>query len=147
MRPYFSRKVWLLVGIALLTTTAPLRAGESDRGRELRHRLSTIVDYPGIEDVRAKLSEVLEQLSKRYNLTFDINQEAFKNAGFKEIGILEIANSTPIPPMRTKLAMILRKILRRVPHPATYLIRGGAIEITTTEAVRKEFSLKFPLVW
>lgn len=156
MCPLFSGKISLLVGVALLTTATPLRAGESARGQELRHRLSDIVDFPGIEDARATLNDALDQLSKRYGLTFDINEEAFKKAKRKkdkeakhkkdkeanlkeEVGRTEIAQPTPIPPMRTNLARILRKILRRVPHSATYLIRGDLIEITTTEAIRKEF--------
>ena len=43
--------------------------------------------------------------------------------------------------MHTTLERVLRKILRRLPADsgATYLIRGDVIEITTMDAIRKEF--------
>lgn len=137
------RNIWLLAGIALLTTAAPLSAGtpaEIARARELRHQLSNTVDFKGIEDARATLNDALDALAKRYNLTFDINEEAFKEAELKEeVGHTEIVKSKPLPEMRTNLGKILMKILGRVPASATYLIRGDVIEITTTEAIRKEF--------
>lgn len=141
---HHSRSACLFVSIVLLTAAASLSAGKSAgeiaRGLELRRRLSDTVDFKGIEDARATLNDALDALSKRYNLTFDVNAEAFKEAGLKEdVGRTEIANPTPISEMRTTLGKILLKILRRVPYSATYLIRGDAIEITTTEAIRKEF--------
>lgn len=159
-----SRNICLFVSIVLLTAVGPLAAGESARGRELRRQLSTVVDFKGIEDARATLSDALDALSKRFSLTFDINEAAFKEAepkkkeGLterlarliqrrprpqaepkKEVGGTEIANPTPIPEMHTNLGRILRKILTRLPASATYIIRDDVIEITTTEAVRKEF--------
>ena len=53
----FSRKSWLLVGIALLMTTGPLRAGESESARELRRRLSDTVNYSGMDDPRTTLND------------------------------------------------------------------------------------------
>lgn len=145
MRPTNSRKGCFLVGIALLMVAAPLRAGESERDRELRLRLSDTINYLGLDDARATLSDALEQLSKAYSLTFDINEEAFKEAGLKgEVGRTEVAQPTCIPPMHTTIDTVLRKILKRVPHSATYLIRGNLIEITTTEAIRKEFFAERP---
>jgi hypothetical protein len=145
MRSIISRKGWFLVGIALLMMAAPLRAGESERDRELRHRLSDTVNYLGLDDARATLSDALDQLSKAFNLTFDINEDAFKEAGLKEpVGRIEVAQPTPIPPMHTKIETVLRKILSRVSPSATFLIRDARIEITTTEAIRKEFFAERP---
>jgi RNA polymerase sigma factor (sigma-70 family) len=107
----------------------------------LREKLSQEIDYSGVDDARATLGDVLDQLSKRYNLTFDIDQEAFNlnplNDGEPLAGV-EICD-TPIPPMRTTLSTVLRRILRHV-H-ATYLIRRNRIEITTEAAVRAELGV------
>ncbi len=137
---HHTRNACLLIGLVLLTATRPLSAGESELGRGLRHELSNTVDFKGIEDARATLNDFLDAFSKRYNLAFDVNVEAFNEAGLKEdVGRTEIAQPTPIPEMRTTLRRILLKVLRRVPYSAAYFIRGDVIEITTTEAIRKEF--------
>lgn len=141
MCPLISRNGWLLVGIAILTAATPLRAGESEAGRELRHRLSTAVSYQGLDDPRATLNDALDNLAKRYNLAFDIDEKAFEADGVTEVGRAKIADPVAMPPMHTTIKTVLQKILRRVPAAsgATYLIRGDVIEITTTEAIRKEF--------
>jgi hypothetical protein len=102
------------------------------RGLELQKELSKTVDFPGIDDARATLSDALEALSKRYNLNFDINEAAFKAENVPEVGKTEIAQ-TPILPVRTTLANVLRRILRRITTQtsATFLLRRDQIEITT----------------
>jgi tetratricopeptide (TPR) repeat protein len=104
-----------------------------ERGIQLRQKLSQEIDYGGLEDARATLSDALDQLSKRYGITFDINEKAFEMDQLKDVARTPIADPTPIPPMRTTLSTVLRKILRRVPAPSgtTYLIRRDVIEITT----------------
>jgi tetratricopeptide (TPR) repeat protein len=104
-----------------------------ERGIRLRQQLQQEIDYGGLEDARATLSDALDQLSKRYNLTFDINEKAFEMDQLKDVARTPIADPTPIPPMRTTLSTVLRKILRRVPAPSgtTYVIRRDVIEITT----------------
>lgn len=145
MCPIIPRKGWLLVAFAVVLVTAPLRAGESERERALRKRLSETVNYAGLEDPRATLNDALEQCSKLYGLAFALNDEAFKEAGLKElVGRIEIVKDHPVPPMHTTIETVLRRLLKRVPHSATYLIRGNAIEITTTEAIRKEFFAERP---
>lgn len=144
MRSIISRKRWFLVGIALLMIAPPLHAGESARDRELRMRLSEIVNYLGLDDARATLSDALEQISKGYGLAFDINQGAFNQEDMAEVGRKEVAQPTPIPPMHAKIQTVLRNILSRVSPSATYLIREDRIEITTTEAIRKEFFAERP---
>lgn len=134
-----SRKGWLLAGVVLLTAAMSLHGEESARGQELRRRLSDTIDFHGIEDARATLNDALDMLAKRYNLTFDINDEAFKEANLQEIGRKEIVQTTPIQPMHTRIDTILRKILSRVSPSATFFIRGDTIELTTAEAIRKEF--------
>lgn len=124
--------------------SATFGADLPERGLELRKRLSDVVDFPGIEDARATLNDALDQLSKRYGLTFDINEQAFKMDGLMEVGRTEIAQPTPIPPMKTTLSTILRKILRRVPSASgtTYLIRRDVIEITTGTFAGAEKTLR-----
>lgn len=135
-----SRKVCVFVVLALFTAATSLPAEQNARGIELRHRLDEIVKFEGIDDARATLADALDQFSKRYNLTFYVNEDAFTQAGLKDnVGKIEIAHTFPIPPMQAKLGTALHRVLKRVPHSATFFIRGDVIEITTTEAVRKEF--------
>ena len=103
-------------------------------GIELRKRLGDTINYPGLDDPRATLTDALDQLSKRYNLTFDINDKAFKLDGLQEVGRTPITDPTPIPAMHTTIASVLRKILSKIkeaPSGVTYLIRQDHIEITT----------------
>jgi hypothetical protein len=113
--------------------SATFGADLPERGIRLRQTLSQEISYDGLEDPRATLSDALDQLSKRYNLTFDINEKAFEMDQLKDVARTPVADPTPIPPMRTTLSTVLRKILRRVPAPSgtTYLIRRDVIEITT----------------
>ena len=113
--------------------SATFGADLPERGIRLRQTLSQEINYEGLEDPRATLSDALEQLSKRYGLTFDINEKAFEMDQLKDVARTPISDPTPIPPMRTTLSTVLRKILRRVPAPSgtTYLIRRDVIEITT----------------
>jgi hypothetical protein len=144
MFPIISRHRWVFVSVALLSAATPLSAGESERGRELRHRLSNTVNYQGLEDPRATLNDLLEQLTRGYGLTFDINEEAFNQEKITEVGRKEVAQPTPIPPMHARIETILRRVLHRVSPSATYFIRGDMIEVTTTEAIRKEFFAERP---
>jgi RNA polymerase sigma factor (sigma-70 family) len=126
-----------------------------------REKMMESLNYSGIvNDPRATLSDALDMLAKRYNLTFDINERAFEMDDLKDVARTPIADPYPIPPMRTSLSTILNKILRRVPASsgATYIIRRDHIEITTGAAVRSEIGIPenedgpvirpvLPLVW
>jgi hypothetical protein len=116
-----------------------LRAGETSRDIELRQLLSKPVKFPGIDDPKVTLSEALESLAKRYNLSFDFNEQAFREADIQEVHKFEIIAPGPIPEMHTRLETVLKKILGRVSPSAMYIIRDSMIEITTQEAVRREF--------
>src|SRR5262249_39148453 len=50
------------------------------RTYELRDAMSRPVDMKTFDDPRTTLGEILDYLSKRYDLTFDINENAFKAA-------------------------------------------------------------------
>jgi RNA polymerase sigma factor (sigma-70 family) len=110
---------------------------------ELRDLLSRSVDYPGLEDPRATLTDVLDQLSKRYNLTFHLNSNAFRSIDPKiEMPTFKIAE-TPIGEMHCSLKTVLQTILERLP-PRTrpmFVIRKDYIQITTESAVRSELGI------
>ncbi len=109
-------------------------------GLELRDKLGKPVDYPGLEDARVTLAEVLDQLAKRYGLSFDVNESAFKVDGVNDPLKQEITGKNPIPPMKTTLGTVLKKILARVEGTsgATYIIRRDQIEITTNKFAAAE---------
>jgi len=125
--------------VLLSAGATALHAQESARGRELRHLLSQPVKFNGYDDPKTTFQEVLDIMSKRYNLPFNINEHAFKKAHMSDVGKIEVAQPNPIPEMHTKLATVLKRILERVSPSATYLIRDDVIEITTMKAIRKEF--------
>ncbi len=135
------RRCWIFICSALLLAGgfSVLHAEESARGRELRELLSKPVKFSGADDPKLTLVELLEALAKRYNLSFDINEQAFKDADIKEVHKIEIIAPGPIPEMHTRMETVLKKILSRVSPSAMYIIRGDMIEITTQDAVRKEF--------
>jgi hypothetical protein len=133
-----------LVGAALLFGAAPARADEPapPRSLELRNQLAASVSFGGFDDPKTTLAEALDQLAKRYNLTFDVNEKAFRADDLEDALKVMIAENNPIPPLpNATLATVLRKILSRVPAKsgAVYVIRRDHIEITTEAALRQEF--------
>lgn len=142
------------------TTAAPAPAqakapaGQDPDVSRQREQLSTSVDYPGLDDARATLSDALDHLSKRYGITFHANAQAFRAIDPKIDAFRFTIAETPIPPMRTRLKTVLRTILSRLPAKmgAMYVIRKDHIEITTETAVRSEMGIAanrplLPLVW
>jgi hypothetical protein len=136
-----------MLGCALLLVaggTSGLHAQEPPRGQELQQVLRQTIKFPGFDDPKMTLSEGLECLAKRYNLSFDINEEAFKQAEIHNVAAFEIIKSGSIPEMHRRLGTVLQKILGRVSLSAMYIIRDDLIEITTQDAVRKEFCPDHP---
>lgn len=129
--------IGVVVGLVTLISAAP-----TPPLRSLPQKLSQRVNFPGIDDDgRAVLNDALEKLSKLYDVTFDINEQAFKMDGLQDVGKTEIAQPTPIPEMKNvRLSEVLRQILRRVPAPSgvTYTIRDDHLEITTGTFQRVE---------
>jgi RNA polymerase sigma factor (sigma-70 family) len=134
---------------------APVNNQNNPRTRqeELRQELNRTVDYPGLEDPRATLTDLLDQFSKRYHLTFDLNEKAFEMDRCKEVDRTKIAE-IPVPEMHATLSTILRKVLRRVPAASgtIFLVRRDYIEITTVNALRNELGIPqnrpiLPLIW
>jgi hypothetical protein len=141
MCPTDHRRCWLFICSALLLTGAVsvLHAEETSREIELRQLLFQPVKFPGIDDPKVTFCEALETVAKRYHLSFDINEQAFKDADITEVHKIKIIAPGPIPEMHTRLETVLKKILGRVSPSAMYIIRGDIIEITTQDAERREF--------
>jgi hypothetical protein len=138
------------VGLSLLAvghTAAPQQRGDRPSarlpalqpGELLATKLKSQVDFGGIDDPKTTLIEALDQLAKVHRISFDVNEKAFKAEEVNDVLRTNIAEQ-PIPPMRTTLATVLKKVLDRLPGKsgATYLVRRDVIEITTVAAVREE---------
>lgn len=111
------------------------------RTRELKNSLLKQVRYVGLKDGDFKLSEVLDQLARVYNLEFDINEKAFAADGVMDVMNQIVASADkPLPPINGSLSTVLKKILGRIPagSTATFLLRRESIEITTGNAAISE---------
>jgi hypothetical protein len=111
---------------------------------ELKKNLQKPVDFKGMDDKNTTLQEALDFLADRYDLTFDVNDQAFKAEMIDDVMSKGIAADKPIPKMKNvSLETVLRRILSRVPYPGTtYIIRRDAIEITTLKAVALEKTVR-----
>ena len=132
----FSEKRKAKYGTSTFGDDAPL-----PRTIEIKNTLLKQVRWPGLKDGDFKLSEVLEQLSRVYNLEFDINEKAFAADGVMDVNSQIVASADkPLPPVNGSIATVLKKILGRIPagSTATFLIRRESIEITTGAAAIAE---------
>jgi hypothetical protein len=132
--------VWGL--FVVLATAGGARAAQEqpERADELIDALNRAVKFPGFEDPKTTLIEALDQLAKMYDLSFDVNERAFKFEMVPDVLKTEVALPDPIPPMNATPAHALRKVLARIPVPsgATFLVRQDTVEITTGQALRDE---------
>jgi hypothetical protein len=121
--------VSVIVGLGVLSWAAPMPKQPPSMVQKVNQR----ANFDGVNDPKATLNDVLDKLSKLYDVSFDINEIAFKLDGIMEVGATEVA-LPPIPAMKNvQIERVLRKILGRVPAPsgAGYSVRGDRIEITT----------------
>jgi hypothetical protein len=102
------------------------------------------VNFAGEKDPKRTLAEVLNDLAKKHDLSYTINERAFKYEMLNDVARTEVANPEPIPAMRTTLGKVIGRILMRVPVPsgATFLVREDGIEITTTQFVAAEITVE-----
>ncbi|MBJ7496716.1 MAG: hypothetical protein JHD20_09645, partial [Gemmataceae bacterium] len=132
----FSEKRKAKYGTSTFGDDAPL-----PRTIEIKNTLLKQVRWPGLKDGDFKLSEVLEQLSRVYNLEFDINEKAFAAEHIEDVNSKIVASADkPLPPVNGSISTVLKKILGRIPagSTATFLIRRESIEITTGAAAISE---------
>lgn len=109
--------------------------------------LNRLINFPGLEDPKATLSEVLATLAKKHDLVFEVNELAFKYEQVPDVLKTEVANPNPLPAMNVSLETVLRKILSRIPVPSgvTFLLRHNRIEITTGIFLKAEVWGQFNL--
>jgi RNA polymerase sigma factor (sigma-70 family) len=145
---------------AAAAVAAPAPALNEERrprqDKQLSEALKTRVKFPTIDDPNATLAEVLDQLSKRFDIAFEVNEKAFA-AGQEEVeDVLQtpVAQPRPLTAMDARLSAVLQKVLSRVPSKTgvRFLLRKEYIEITTAAAVREELGIPnyrplLPLVW
>jgi hypothetical protein len=122
--------VFVLVGSLGFLSAAPT----PKQPLTLPQKLTQRVKFNGIDDPRATLKDVLDQLSNLGDVTFDVNEKAFQMDNLQDVFKAEVAAPNPLPAMKNvRFSTILRKLLSRVPTEsgATYLLREDHIEITT----------------
>jgi hypothetical protein len=118
------------------TASPPAKADEP-----LAAKLFRRVDFKGYDDPKMTLGEALEDLGKKYGLSFDLKETAFKFENLQDVEKTEIASPNAIPPMKNvRLDTVLRKVLSRIPSPsgADFLVRRDVVEITTGTFIRAE---------
>ncbi len=101
---------------------------------ELRDRLKQPITFDGFDaDPQFTFGEALAFLADRLNVSFNINEGAFKGEKVEDVLSSQVAR-TPLPKMvGVSAETVLRRILDRVPSESgvTYLVKPGLIEITT----------------
>jgi hypothetical protein len=125
----------MLISVSLLP---PGNAEEpKDQALSVAQKLFQPVKLNGFDDPKTTLQEALDHLADKYDIHFDINEEAFKAEGLNDVEKVPIAEK-PIPKMNNvRLDRVLRRVLARVPL-ATYLVRRDGIEITTMTSQQHE---------
>jgi RNA polymerase sigma factor (sigma-70 family) len=134
---------------------AGVKQDSGKRTAKMRDVLATEIKFEGISDPKQTLGEFLENLSERFNLTFDVNEMAFREEGLNDVLSTPIAEK-PLPKVNgIRLSTLLRTVLSRIPdnnnnpglisRGAIFLIRGDHIEITTKIALRDELGLSFAI--
>jgi hypothetical protein len=107
----------------------------------LAAKLQKTVKFTGAEaDPKEPLQELLDHLSDRYEVPFDVNEAAFKADGLEDVLRTPVLEK-PLPKMgNVRLDLVLRKVLARVPagSGATFVARGNVVEITTRDSLVKE---------
>jgi hypothetical protein len=138
-----------LFGVACSWSAAP--PDKAEKPREARPAVRPLptrapveillqtVDFPGADDPKTNLAEVLEMLHKNHKLVTRVNERAFKAESVNDVLNTTVAEQ-PIPPMRATLARVLQRVLSRVPvsSGATYMVREDSVEITTRQAQNEE---------
>jgi len=128
------------------------KQAQPKRAMTMKDALATEIKFERMDDPKLTLGDFLEQISDTYNLTFDVNEIAFRADGGVPNGdilSLPIAEK-PIPRMAgIKVSTLLRKVLSRIPSQtgATFVFRPNLtlIEITTEAALREELQLHLPV--
>jgi hypothetical protein len=132
----------LLASVGLVTWlwSAPAPVQEK-KPEPLAAKLLRPVKFNGADaDPKVTLQEQLDALADRYELSFDVNEPAFKAENVEDVQATPITVKAIPKMINVRLETVLRKVLSRIPSAsgATYLIRRDTIEITTFAALRAE---------
>jgi len=118
----------------------PIRAtAKKDAGSALvLGKLSRPAKFVGFDDPKTTFQDAVDHLAARYDVHIDVDETLFRSEMVADVMSLSIAEKA-LPAMKeVSLDRVLRKVLARLPVPATYLIRRDGIEITTVRAQRVE---------
>jgi hypothetical protein len=142
-----SRRFLGLLGVGLLVLvgsfgfSAPVPP-PAQKDTWIGDRLQKTLEFPGIDDPKASLKDVLELLTKKADVLFSFNFKAFRMlpTPIADPQALEVAATRAVPAMKASLATVLREILDNIEseEPLTYLLRGERIEILPFTAMRRE---------
>ena len=153
------RATWCLVPFGLLTVIvltgfssrpradepkakaalAPAQASKAEPSPAAK--LAKHVDFPGMDDPKMTLGQALKSLTDKYGIPFDVQEPAFRAAGYGDKSVLaELVATVPIPPMKgVRAETVVRKILSRIMTPpgkeAAYLVGRDVVEVTTADFV------------
>lgn len=107
-------------------------------------RMYAEVSFPCHDDPKTTLFEILEEMTRRYDVEFDVQEKAFKFEMLNDVLKTEVANPTPVPAMKAPIGEILRRILNKVPVPsgAVWLLRKNHVEVTTGAFAKTEVAGK-----
>jgi hypothetical protein len=125
----------LIVLLAPGATWGGDTAADAKRAAEVRKKVETTIDFSGISDPDTRFGEALDFLARVAGLTFEINEQAFKDEMIDDVAAKplgrEIPKMTGVPAEK-----VLRKLLARIPSSSgtTFVVRGGVVEITTGKA-------------
>jgi hypothetical protein len=137
--------VGMILAFSVLAFFLTPAQAQQDRKRGLRHLMTRPVTYEGLDDPKAKLSEVLDELAKQYDVTFNVNERAFEAEGLKDVlNTPVVTDGKPLPKLKNvAFAKVVQKILTRVPvkSGAIYLVKTDSIEITTRRAALPDLCL------
>jgi hypothetical protein len=105
------------------------------RAAEVRKKLASTITFNGFDDADTKFSEALAFLQKAADITFEVNEEAFRDEMVDDPNNKPLGR--PIPKLGSVSAgTVLRRVLSRMPTASgtTFVVRGGVVEITTRRA-------------
>jgi hypothetical protein len=128
----------LLVAVLGLLPPGAARAGESPtaelarRAAEVRKKLAAPINFGGIDDPDTKFSEALELFHKVTDITFEVNEDAFRSEMIDDLDNKPLGRAVP-KMSGVSAETALRRVLARIRSVcgAWFVVRGGVVEITT----------------
>jgi hypothetical protein len=134
------RAVAALLAAAVLAAGAPRAAAEPPRtAAQVKAALAEKVKFPGVDDPKTSIHEVVDLLTAQWDVPIKVNEEAFKAAGVADVMSVPVAAAKPLPKAdNVPRARVLDELVSRLPREAapSYVARNGYVEITTRRPPR-----------